>query len=272
MSIIKRILDFYIGASLHVAVAVFALVKMTQHMFGIDGHDAMAGFAFFATVAGYNFVKYHTLVLRGPVRLTAWTGSMVAVSAISLVLAGCHFLDIGLAAQAATAIFAALTVLYTLPFFPNRRNARNWAGVKIYIVALCWVGVTVALPLLDAGMAFTADFWFKCLQRFILIFVLILVFEIVDLEKDDPLLQTVPQQIGVRATKWLGISLLLVFFLLELLQSVAPERQWTANLLLVLLAGAFLLGAHEKRSRYYSAFWAEAIPIAWYFLVIMLKM
>jgi hypothetical protein len=39
--------------------------------------------------------------------------------------------------------------LYTLPFFPNRKM--HVIGVKIYIVALCWVGVTLVLPLLNAN-------------------------------------------------------------------------------------------------------------------------
>ncbi len=267
MSILKRLLDIYIGASLHVAFAVFALVRMTQHMFAIENHDAMGWFAFFSTVAGYNFVKYHSLVWQQNWKLTPWTRTVARVSVIAMMLAFYYFWHLSLAARAVTGLFAVLTVLYALPFFPNRTNARNWAGVKIYIVSICWAGVTVVLPMLDAGMAFTVELMFKCLQRFILIFVLILIFEIVDLRKDDPLLKTVPQQIGVRRTKWLGMALLVIFFLLEIMQTQNPDGQWLANTILVAVTGAFLAGASEQRSRYYSALWVEAIPILWWAMI-----
>jgi hypothetical protein len=42
--------------------------------------------------------------------------------------------------------------VHTLPFFPNRKtHVIGW--VKIYIVALCWVGVTLVLPLLNANVS-----------------------------------------------------------------------------------------------------------------------
>jgi hypothetical protein len=91
-------------------------------------------------------------------------------------------------------------VIYT-SFFPNRRNARNWAGVKIYIVALCWVGVTLVLPVVNAHISLGLDFYLKCAQRFI--FCVDSNFEILDLANDDPHLHTVPQQIGVSKTKLL---------------------------------------------------------------------
>ena len=40
-------------------------------------------------------------------------------------------------------------------------------------------------------------------------------FEIIDLSNDDPHLKTVPQQIGVKRTKIVGLLLLLPFYLLE---------------------------------------------------------
>jgi hypothetical protein len=90
-----------------------------------------------------------------------------------------------------------------------------------------------------------------------LVFVLILIFEIVDLKNDDPLLQTVPQQIGVERTKKLGFGLLLLFLALDF---------WNVNfsllsLFFILVTAFFLAFAHEKRSHYYTLFWVEAIPI-----------
>ena len=171
--------------------------------------------------------------------------------------------------QIVAVVFFSITLLYTLPFFPTKRNARNWAGVKIYIVALCWVGVTLGLPILNAEIPITADFYLKCLQRFILIFVLVLVFEIIDLANDDPHLKTVPQQIGVRRTKLLGLLLLLPFYFLEFLKSNFDKNQLVVNLLLVIMISLFLIFANDKRSKYYTSFWVESIPIVWWILLIL---
>jgi hypothetical protein len=44
-----------------VALSVYALVRMTHFMFHISADQAMANFAFFGTIVGYNFVKYDAL-------------------------------------------------------------------------------------------------------------------------------------------------------------------------------------------------------------------
>jgi hypothetical protein len=57
----KKIFDFYIKSSIHVALSVYALVRMTHFMFHISADQSMANFAFFGTIVGYNFVKYDAL-------------------------------------------------------------------------------------------------------------------------------------------------------------------------------------------------------------------
>jgi hypothetical protein len=54
---------------------------------------------------------------------------------------------------------------------------RVTAGVKIYIVALCWVGVTLVLPVVNAHIL-GARFLSKMCSTFYIGFVLILIFEI----------------------------------------------------------------------------------------------
>jgi hypothetical protein len=184
-------------------------------------------------------------------------------------LVGFYFFQLERVTQIVAIVFLSITLLYTLPFFPNKKNARNWAGVKIYIVALCWVGVTLGLPILDSGIPITSDFYLKCMQRFVLIFVLILIFEIIDLANDDPHLKTVPQQIGVKRTKILGLLLLIPFYLLEFFKSSLDKNQLIVNMILVLMIALFLIFANEKRSKYYTSFWLESVPIVWWLLLLL---
>jgi len=269
MTVFKRILDFYIGGSIHVALSCYALVRMTQYMFAIEHDPSVALFAFFGTIVGYNFVKYDALARTGQLPIRKQIKAIIALSVLAFFGVAYCFFQLRLITQLVSVLFLALTILYTLPFFPNRKNARNWKGVKIYMVAWCWVGASVVLPVLDSGIPITSDFWLKCLQRFVLLFALILVFEIIDLKTDDPNLQTVPQQIGVRQTKMLGVFLLAAFYFLEFLKHDFESSQLLINAILVCILMLFLYFANANRGKYYTSFWAESVPILWWLLVVV---
>jgi hypothetical protein len=264
----KQIFDFYLRSSIHVAFSVYALVRMTHFMFHIPADEPMANFAFLGTIVGYNFVKYDALARAKKREMRNELKLITLLSFISLVGVGYYFFQLELITQIVSVVVLVLTLLYTLPFFPNRKNARNWAGVKIYIVALCWVGVTLVLPLLNAHVPLGFDFFLKCIQRFILVFVLILIFEILDLTNDDPHLKTVPQQIGVSRTKIVGLLLLLPFYFLELLKNNFIVEQLIVNGVLFVVLSLFLAFANENRSRYFTSFWVESIPIFWWLMVV----
>lgn len=268
---IQALFDFYLKSSIHVALSVYALVRMTQFMFELPYDEPIALFSFFGTIVGYNFVKYDALA-RAKKRMMRNELKMIAVlSFLSSLAVGFYFFRLQLVTQAVAVGVLILTLLYTLPFFPNRKNARNWAGVKIYIVSLCWVGVTLMLPLINAHVELGTDFYLKCVQRFILVFVLILIFEIIDLANDDPHLKTVPQQIGVCKTKLLGLFLMFIpFYFMEFFKVHFVEKQLYINLVLVLMVSLFLIFAKEKRSKYYTSFWVESIPILWWLMVVFL--
>lgn len=271
MRFIKQLVDFYITSSIHVAFSVYALVQMSYFVFDVRNNSPMAHFAFFGTIVGYNFVKYDALARAKKNAMRKELKLIALLSFFSLVGVGYSFFQLERITQWVAVGVLVLTLLYTLPFFPNRKNARNWAGVKIYIVSLCWVGVTLVLPLINAHVDLGFDFYLKCVQRFILVFVLILIFEIIDLTNDDPHLQTVPQQIGVRRTKIVGLFLMLIpFYFLEFFKINFVEKQLFINLVLVLMVSLFLFFSNEKRSKYYTSFWVESIPILWWLMVAFL--
>jgi hypothetical protein len=106
------------------------------------------------------------------------------------------------------------------------------------------------------------------MQRFVFVFVLVLIFEIIDLRQDDPHLQTVPQKIGVKNTKIIGVLLMIVFVLLEFFDSNFKQEILLLKLGIAITTSLFLLFANEKKSKYYSSFWVESIPIFWWVLLV----
>lgn len=271
MKFLKQIVDFYLNCSIHTALACCALVHITFHIFDIQNNEPMALFAFFGTIVGYNFVKYDALVRVKKKPIGNQLRFIALLSLFSLVLVSYYFFQLERITQVLAFGILALTTLYTLPFFPNRRNARNWAGVKIYIVAICWVGVTLVLPLINAEIPFSSDFFIKCIQRFILFFVMILIFEIIDLAKDDPHLETVPQKIGVKRTKILGLLLLIPFCLLELLISTFNYPDFFINIIIVTMLSLFIVFANTNRSKYYTWVWVESVPIFWWLMIFYIR-
>jgi len=241
-------------------------------MFHISEDKPTIYFSFFGAIVGYNFVKYDALARSQKLQMRRELMGIAFISLISLIATGYYFFQLQQTTQIIGFVFLLITLLYTLPFFPNRRNARNWAGIKIYIVALCWVGVTLVLPIINADIAITIDFYLKCIQRFLLVFVLVLIFEIIDLQKDDPNLKTVPQQIGVKNTKILGYILLLLFCGLEFFNSNFQYSYLLLNLIfaIAIVIGLFLAFVNPFRSKYYTSFWVESVPILWWVLVLVL--
>lgn len=270
MIILKRIFDFYINSSLHVALSAFALVAMTQYFFDIDDQFSVNFFAFFGTVVGYNFVKYDALTRLNKNQIRKEVKGIVLLSFFSSIACFYFFLQLSWVTKISALIFLSLTLLYTLPFFPNKQNARNWKGVKIYIVGITWVGVTVILPLVEAEIPFNIDVLLMSFQRFLLVFTIVLVFDIVDIKKDDIHLQTVPQKIGVKLTKKLGYLLLFLLLILEFFYTNNHHfLSFFFKLLVCVTISIFLFFAHENRSRYYASFWLESVPILWWLVLVV---
>ena len=270
MNVLKKSIDFYINSSLHVALSAFSLVLMTDFFFNIDTGYSVAFFAFFGTVVGYNFVKYDALARLNKLKIKKELKGIVILSFFSFLACIYFFWQLSWVTKTTAFAFLGLTLLYTLPFFPNKQNARNWKGIKIYIVAITWVGVTVILPLFEAKFPFSKDVFLMAVQRFLLIFPMILVFDIVDVNKDDVHLQTVPQQIGMKNTKKVGYLLLALLLALEFFYTDNHHfLPFFFKLLVCITIALFLLFANENRSRYYASLWLESVPILWWLVLVL---
>lgn len=239
-------------------------------MFKLPFDSSVAFVAFFGTLVSYNFIKYEFLFRLQKILSNEQIG-IVVLSLLSVFGLGYGIFMLESSSIIVAAIFGLLTFLYAIPFLPEGKNMRNRSGIKIYIVAFCWAGVTLLLPLLNAGTEISTDVVLKFFQRFLLVIILILIFEIVDLEKDEEYLKTVPQKIGIANTKKLNLVLLLVFYCLELFKSSIDVRQLLINVPLIIAVALFTFYARPGRNKYYTLFWVESIPILWLGLVYLTK-
>lgn len=271
MKFFRKLFDFYINSSIHVSLAVVALAVISCLHFQLPLDWWLLGFIFFGSITGYNFVKYAGIAKLHHKSLTRTLKWIQIFSFVSFLLLIWFVLQMPLKILLWTAIFGAFTLLYALPVFSKRRNLRSFSGIKIFIIALVWSGVTVILPLVDASKAFSSDIVLEFVQRFLLVLVWILPFEIRDLKYDLEQLGTLPQRVGVTGTKIAGTILLLVVFFTELLKDSFTTESLVGFYVMAMISGILVWKAKERQSSYYASFWVEGIPIYWLIVLFILK-
>ncbi|NND89035.1 MAG: hypothetical protein HKM28_07310 [Flavobacteriaceae bacterium] len=260
--------DFYLNSSIHVALAVCALVVITLLEFGIELSWSLLFFTFFGTVTGYNFVKYSKIAGLHHHSLTDMLKTIQVFSFFSFLLLVFFATRLSLATLGMVTIFGSLTFFYAVPLLHNK-NLRTLEGMKIFVVAMVWAGVTVLVPIVEAELPLGSRAWITFVQRFLIVIVLTIPFEIRDLKYDQLELKTLPQLLGLKGVKILGLAFVLLIMLLEPFKGPsADNKSWVLGVVCLLLIGG-LFGADKIRSKYFASLWVEGIPILWLGLAIL---
>jgi len=166
--------------------------------------------------------------------------------------------------------FFAITMFYVIPIhkvFSSNNSLRTVAGIKIFLIAFCWAGVTVVFPILNYDIVLSTDVIIVFLQRFLFVLAITIPFDLRDLSHDDDGLKTLPQLIGVARSKKLGILFLMLFLGLEFF--INDSNQLRITFVVSLISLFLLIRSSTNQNKYYSAFFVESIPIVWLLLVLL---
>ncbi len=259
------------------ALSVFSLTYITLLEFDIFYDETLLIFVFFASISGYNFVKYFGMAKFHHRSLTSWLKALQVFSLFSFLVMCYYATDLNLNTLFFIAGCGVITFFYAIPFLPkhlfldHQHNLRSVGGLKVHLIALVWTGVTVLLPVINNHYDLSVDIVITGIQRFIFIVVLMFPFEIRDLRYDSLKLATIPQKIGVKQTKIMGVLLLLVFFFLEFFKNEMSTKYIFISALLTIITSLFVMYSKKEQGTYYSSFWVEGLPILWLFLVLMLS-
>ncbi|WP_261376418.1 hypothetical protein [Gillisia sp. Hel_I_86] len=267
----KPILNFYIGSSIHVALAVVSLAIITMLDFKLSIDFNICLFIFLATITGYNIVKYagiaglHHLSLTKNLRIIQIFSFFIFISLLYVLF------QVSLNVIIFSVLMGFITMLYMLPFFGGGKNLRALSGIKIYVIAFVWSGVTVLLPLIGKTDLIQWDVLIEFTQRFLFVFALTLPFEIRDLKFDMANLKTVAQIFGVRRTKIIGVIALSIIILLEFLKIKFSLVSAISLILISVLLSALIINAGIRQTKLYSSLWVEGVPILWCLLLLGLQ-
>lgn len=263
MNYLRKIFDFYINSSTHVALAIVSFTVLTFIDLKIEIDYHLIAFVFAASVTAYNFVKYASIArfkhieLKPRLRMIQVYSFLIFLYLIySLFFLSLTTLYVGFA-------LVLFTLLYTLPVLPGFHNLRDLGGLKIFIIAIVWAVCTVILPVasLDTTLVLDTQIIIYFVIRFLWVLILIIPFEIRDLKEDAIHLSTIPQLIGVKGAKLTGLLFIIISFVL--FHIFHPDFRRLSFLLMSGLASVLLYLSTEKRSYYYTSFIVEALPILW---------
>jgi len=268
MNVFKKIIDFYINASIHVAFAAYAFLRISEIYLDLPYQKNLDYFVFFGTISGYNFVKYFGIAKWHYISLTR-NLKIIEIFSFFCFLTMCFYASL-LPIKTLFISFplAILTLLYAIPFLSVfEKNLRAVGYLKIIIVAFVWSAFTVLVPYFNQTNEVSYNLFLVFIQRFLILTALILPFEIRDLQFDEISLQTIPRKIGISKTKRLGLILMIFSLLISYAISINFETK-NAFVLFFFLVIVFLMRAKVNQSKYYSAFWVEALPIFWWLFLL----
>ena len=270
MNVLKKLFNFYLDSSIHIGLSVYALTYSTLILFALPYDEAVLYFSFYGTVVTYNFIKYGSSAKQYFFVSTTYMKGIQLFSFVCFVLAVFFAFQMQVSTVLVAVGFSIVSSLYIIPFLPNRKNLRTLPGFKITIVALCWAGVTVLLPIVNADLSVVETIIvLTFVERFVLILILMIPFEISDLSYDAEALGTLPQRIGVSHTKKLAYIWIVLFIVMDYLVRNALSKEFFITLGVGFVLAFLIWKSGIKKSKYFTSFWVESIPIVWLLLLLL---
>jgi 4-hydroxybenzoate polyprenyltransferase len=160
-----------------------------------------------------------------------------------------------------------ISIAYVFPFIgQQKRRLRDYNYLKIFLIALIWSLVTVALPILESQSSFAAQEFGMVSERFLFIFIITLPFDIRDLDIDRRnAVQTIPALIGQKATFYLGLSCLIFWvFIVYLLY---PFVVFLPLLLTAFVTLFFIKYASQQQHDYFFTAGVDGLMLLQFILI-----
>lgn len=279
MRLFKKIVDFYIYSNIHVALAGFSLTKITLLNFAIDDNLTPL-FVAFSIVVSYNFIRFYEIKNNRLIWFKDWffiniKGILLLIFLSILGLATIlFFTEFNLKSVLILFPFAFMTFFYAIPLFKTGKlevSFRNFPMIKIFSIAIAWAGISVFFPLYEADYQITSAVYLEFFQRILILLAITIPFDIRDVNADSKSLKTLPQTLGINNSKVLGTLLLFGFLLMEIIKENFTYFGFLILLIISLITALFLWFSSPNRTRYYTSFWVESIPVIWLGLLIFIK-
>lgn len=264
MNWFKDLFELYLKASLHVSISVWSLYKITFFYLNSPQNYCLDWLVFSSSIVAYNLIKYTPVFIQNKKNISA---SILILTFFSFLSGLFCFFYIDLLTQIFFLFSFIIVLFYSNPTFFTILNLRNYKSLKIFIVSLVWTIVTYFSLISQMNLVYDLSYITLAIQRFVFVFVLTIPFDIRDINVDMIELKTIPQILGIRRSKLLGILLLIfntsIFYFISEISSIFILTEVFINLIL----GFLLIISDPRKPLNFTRFWVEGVPIIWLIIV-----
>ena len=266
----KLLFDYYIHSSLHVSFCVICYIILINLINQIHVNWEDIVFVFFTTFFSYNFIKFNEILISINKPVSPLLKFFFLKALISLVISLYLFFNLSSLKQIFVVIISIITFLYTIPLISNF-TLRDNPILKILTVAFCWTTLIVLFPFF--GVLDFVNIVYYSFLIFCLVTAQMIPFEIRDMLNDKDLVKTIIHNYGIKYSKNIGYSVLIIALLFTMITGYLSENIVFKNsILIIILITAILVNfSREKQNKYYSSFIVESVPIYWLIVEIGLQ-
>lgn len=259
LKLLKSIISFYFYGSIHIALGAGAMTIMSFYLWGKNPKDHIVYILaiFLSTIAFYslhriidlNYLrqinqnnKYDSIYnLRKVLRVTIVLSALGAFAFLLILPLKIQFLLIAV---------ALLTLWYSVPPMKGIKKLKEFANIKIFIIAFVWGLITAGIPAYLSGGQ-TASYILAFWERSIFIFAITLPFDVRDYILDQRLaIRTLPYLMG--KTKTIQVAVFLILFIEScFLFMFYSLDYWSLRSIILLLLTNILIAAlvwYSKRT------------------------
>lgn len=254
MNATQRFFNLYFKTNIHIGISLWCFLKTTEIYLNINLKNDFSATVFFGTVAAYGILKFGKLFLNK--KMFCHKNTLLLIVILGAIL--CFFVAFLTLETFIKERF--LVILMVLLLYPYAR--KNWF-LKIAFVCFCVSYITVYMPfvLTNANPLQTV---FVFTQRFLIVFALLIPFEIKDMKTDSQTILTMPLVLGIKATKIIGYLCLLLFTFISFFET----KHLLTDCFIALLTAGFIFFSKTENNKYFTLFWVESIPVFWYLLLV----
>jgi hypothetical protein len=259
--ILKSVIGFIIYSNLWIALAAASLCLPFYALNDLWPGKFVFGFVFTSTFFIYTWQRFAKIK----------TGQHFASERKMWMLEHRLFVNIslwvsGLAAGALVLFLKLNTLLILIPagilsvFYVGRFLLQKIPGfrdlpfLKAYVVSLAWTAMLVFLPLFQTEINWEREHLLYAIAMFFFIFSLAVIFDMRDVEIDDPDMKTIPHLIGKNGA--IVVALIALFGSLILMIFVKPD--WIIFYGIIALFVTVLMLLSKKRTDdFFYSFWLD---------------
>ena len=204
---------------MNIVVSLSAMVLSAGFTFhlGVENWINYGLFSFFSTLAVYNGQRVFKSEQLNETPWLHWVKKnkqalifVVVTSSVSALLSLILLLNLNWKTMTILGVSGLISALYVIRLCG--KNLRETPFLKIHLIALSWTLILIVFPIVNESI--DTSKWLYGVAHYLFVLGVTIPFDIRDLKYDSVSQKTIPQLVGVPASKVIGVFAILIFGLL----------------------------------------------------------